>query len=112
MKTLNIIMLCLLLLIQGIGQSYGSQMMSAKATTLAPEMSSMSHMPCHEVADNAPVTMNDCCDQDCQCHTLASAMLMSAFVFASTPSSPTLSYFKSSFFSYSLKSLYRPPIFA
>ena len=112
MKLFNIIMLCLLLLIQGISQSYAAQMMSANATRLSPVMASMSEMPCHEIDNGARVTVNDCCDQDCQCHALASAMLMSAFVFASSPSVPTRSHFKPSFVSFHSKSLYRPPIFA
>lgn len=112
MKTLNIIMLCLLLLIQGISQSYAAQMMSANATQLAPAMTSMSDMPCHEMNDTARVTVSDCCDQDCQCHTMASAMFMSVLYFGRAPSVATVARFKPSFVSLHSKSLYRPPIFA
>lgn len=104
-------MLCLLLLIQGISQSYAAQMMAASATQPAA-MAKMNDMPCHNDSDTAPVTVNDCCDQDCQCHTLASAMLMSALVFAHAPSVSTVVRFKPSFVSFHSKSLYRPPIFA
>lgn len=110
MKSLNIILLCMMLLIQGISQSYAAQMMTAGATALPT--TTMVDMPCHEVADDSAMTMNDCCDQDCQCHVMASAMAMNALIFAHGPSSGTVSYFKASFVSSALKSLYRPPIIA
>ena len=109
MKPLNIIMLCMLLLIQGISQGYAAQMMSANSTSL-PQV--MNEMPCHEIENAGVSRVNDCCDQDCQCHTMASALIMSAFTLNSGPSVATVTRFKPSFVSYYSKSLYRPPIFA
>jgi hypothetical protein len=103
-------MLCVMLLIQGIGQSYAAQMMTAKATTLVP--APMLQMPCHEVNTDSSATMSDCCDQDCQCQMMASVMIMSAIALPIRPKPSVVSEYTTSFFSAHSNNLYRPPILA
>ncbi|MGR6872333.1 hypothetical protein ACU6U9_08505 [Pseudomonas sp. HK3] len=110
MKSLNITLLCMMLLIQGISQSYASQMMSASATT--PSKMLMDNMPCHDATIDSAMTMSDCCDENCQCHAMASAMFINTLTFAHVSSSSSVHFYKASSFSSFLKSLYRPPIIA
>lgn len=110
MKPLYIIMLCVMLLIQGIGQSYAAQMMTAQAT--APVVGSMDVMPCHETQPQASVIVNDCCGQDCQCDMLTCAMIMSlAILHNKAPSHQATHYLPASFTAIA-SNLYRPPISA
>lgn len=110
MKPLHIIMLCVILLIQGISQSYAAQMMTAKVTTLAP--ASMMDMPCHEMSTDNSATMNDCYDQGCQCQMMASAMIMNVIALPVRPKPSVVSGYIISFYSTHSKNLYRPPILA
>ena len=110
MKSRYIILLCIMLLIQGISQAYTAQMMTANATQ--PPQPMMAQMPCHDMAGNMAMTMDNCCDQDCQCQMMASAMVMSGMVLDHKPDASDFVNYASSSFSAYANNLYRPPITA
>jgi len=114
MKAIKITMLCLLVLIQGISQSYAAQMMVNMSTLNMAEQHDMSDMPCHQSAESSDQAsmMQDCCDQDCQCHFLFSAMTQSGFAFNGVKPSALFEQANQPLLSYTSQNLYRPPIFA
>ena len=114
MKAIKITMLCLLVLIQGVSQSYAAQMMANMSTMNMTEQQDISDMPCHQFAgtqDQTSITP-ECCDQDCQCHFLFSAMTQSGFAFNGVKPSVFFEQTNQTLFSHTSQNLYRPPIFA
>lgn len=107
MKPLHITLLCVMLLMQGIGQSYAATMMVGMETLEAPEIMDM---PCHENTQQAK--MDNCCEQDCQCHFLFSATHHAQLEFSHIKPSTEHTFYAYSITEKALASLYRPPIFA
>lgn len=116
MKAIKITMLCLLVLIQGISQSYAAQMMANMSMSNISEQQDMRDMPCHQASQSTSepqsVVMNDCCEQDCQCHFLFSAMTQRGFSFQAVQPSNLFDLSHQGLFSHTAQNLYRPPIFA
>jgi len=107
MKPIHITLLCVILLMQGIGQSYAATMMMGIP---APESSQMMDMPCHQT--DKQVAMDNCCEQDCHCHFLMSATHHAQLEFSHIKPSAEFTQYAYFFSEKALTSLYRPPIFA
>ena len=113
MKSTHLVMLCILLVLQGISQSYAAQMMSAKATASVDTQVMEHEMPCHSEPDSAQsYAMDDCCDQDCQCHFMGTAMSQHSFHWQAFKTPHPLQIYAPTPLLISLSNLYRPPIFA
>lgn len=113
MKSTHLVILCVLLVLQGISQSYAAQMMSAKATAQMDTMVMDQAMPCHGQAEETqPKAMDDCCDQDCQCHFVSSAMSQHSFHWQAFKTPHPDHGYQPALLVTSLSNLYRPPISA
>lgn len=110
MKSIHMVVLCLTLLIQGISQSYAAQMMTAMTTS--QHDASMQDMPCHENTVQQMVATDDCCDHDCECDFLSTAMTSQGFKFAKAPAVSLLTEHFYPLITLQTNHLYRPPIFA
>ncbi|GAA6135989.1 hypothetical protein NBRC116188_27790 [Oceaniserpentilla sp. 4NH20-0058] len=115
MNAIKITLLCMLVLIQGISQSYAAQMMMNMSIQSSMDAQpEMSDMPCHQAtnASESDKQMQDCCEQDCQCHFLFSAMTQHGFVAKAVKPTALFAEADQTFLSYTSQNLYRPPIFA